>query len=142
MFREKFYPAYQAENDGYKQCILSYRFFLSVLEYSGFQYAGRMDEPRTSFIDIIKQYGEEKGNLFITVYCTTSKFIFPLSDKDEKLRLADTLIRNICNIYGEEILDEYLAFKKEFQNQSRFRKKINYVLQHSGNYADESLLSG
>lgn len=142
MFREKFYPAYQAENDGYKQCILSYRFFLSVLEYSGFQYVGRMNEPRTSFEDIIKQYGEEKGNLFITVYCTTSKFIFPLSDKEEKLRLADTLIRNICNTYSEEILDEYLEFKKEFQKQSRFRKKTDYVLQHSDNYVDESLLSG
>lgn len=141
MFREKFYPVYQTENDAFNKCILTYRFFLSVLEYTGFKYAGRMAEPRTSFGEIIDRYGEEKGNLFITVYCTTSKFIFPLSDKEEKLRLANTLIRNICNTYSEEMLAEYLAFKKDFQEESRFRQKINYTIQHSNNYVDDSLLS-
>lgn len=39
LFREKFAPAFKVA-DEYEKCILAYRFFLSVLEFAGFEYVG------------------------------------------------------------------------------------------------------
>lgn len=141
LFREKFYPAYTKEDDAYKQCILAYRFFLSTLDYTGFQYAGRIAEPRTPFGQILERYGEELGNLFLTAYCTTNKYIFPASDDAEKARFGDALVKNISNSYGKEILEEYLAFKREYQENSKFRMEVKYTIGYTTNYVDKSLLS-
>lgn len=40
MFREKFAPEFN-KADSYEKCVLSYRFFVSALEYSGFTFVGK-----------------------------------------------------------------------------------------------------
>lgn len=41
LFKEKFLPLFNAEDDTYNQCILAYRFMVSIYEYCGFKYEGK-----------------------------------------------------------------------------------------------------
>lgn len=59
----------------------------------------------------------------------------------EKARLGDALVKNISNSYGKEILEEYLAFKREYQENSKFRMEVKYTIGYTTNYVDKSLLS-
>ena len=40
-FEEKFLPIFNAETDMYKQCLLAYRFLVSVYDFAGFKFVGK-----------------------------------------------------------------------------------------------------
>lgn len=43
LFEDKFLPLFNAETDAYKQCILAYRYVVSVYDYAGFKFLGKME---------------------------------------------------------------------------------------------------
>lgn len=42
LFMEKFAPLFMKEEDPLEKCILAYRYFVSVYDYLGFRYVGRV----------------------------------------------------------------------------------------------------
>ena len=44
LYKNKYLPLFEQETDEFKKCELAYRFFVSILEYLGFNYAGRADK--------------------------------------------------------------------------------------------------
>jgi len=40
---ERFLPLFDEEQDNYKRCVLAYRYVVSVLDYGGLQFAGRLE---------------------------------------------------------------------------------------------------
>lgn len=136
LFREKFYPALLAESDALKKCILSYRFFVSVLDYAGFRYVGRMDEPRTVFDQIIERYGREKATIFLTCYCTVWKMSNPvLSEKYKQL-----LESNVVDIYGKDFWEEYQKFEKQYHLEIKFTNQVKYTVKFTSDYVDLLLI--
>lgn len=134
MFREKFYPALQAENDSFEKCILAYRFFVSAFEHAGFRYVGRMDAPRTPFEAVIQRYGEVKAKIFLTYYCTLREMGFRVKDKDEIRKRSEIFVQNIISSYDKEFLEEYLAFSGEYGKDAKFAEQVRYAIKYMPNY--------
>ncbi|MCR4888029.1 MAG: hypothetical protein K5979_02455 [Ruminococcus sp.] len=44
LYKNKYLPLFEQETDEYNKCELSYRFFMSILEYLGFIYVGRTEK--------------------------------------------------------------------------------------------------
>ena len=44
LYRDKIYDMLEKERDDFEQCIIAYRFFISILEYTGFKFIGKADK--------------------------------------------------------------------------------------------------
>lgn len=44
LYREKIYGMLEKEKDDFEQCIIAYRFFISILKYTGFKFIGKADK--------------------------------------------------------------------------------------------------
>lgn len=138
MFREKFYPALQTENDAFEKCILAYRFFVSAFEYAGFHYVGRKHEPRTPFQEVERQYGKEKAEIFLKYYCTVIKMCYLLQEEDERNKHSNILEHHMISAYGEAFRNEFVEFLKSEKN-ARFDTQVKYAIKYMPEYVDLSL---
>ncbi len=44
LYRDKIYGMLEKEKDDFEQCIVAYRFFISILKYTGFKFIGKADK--------------------------------------------------------------------------------------------------
>ena len=140
LFREKFAPLFIEEKDSLERCLLVYRYFVSVYDYLGFKNAGKCKDFKTVIDQILEQYGEEKGTIFLTFYCTTKRYVFKNFDQVQKERYGNQLVKNIRECYGEIMFDEYLDFKRKYQRNMRFRMETDYMAKTKMKYIDDSLI--
>lgn len=89
---------------------------------------------------ILEEYGEEKGTVYLTCYCTTERYIFQNFDPETKKQYSDCLIKNMTDRYGEDFFPEYLAFKRKYENDTKFRRETEYVADRKLKYIDDSLV--
>lgn len=137
-FREQFYPALQTESGAFDKCILAYRFFVSLLDYAGFHYVGRKDEPRTPFQEVEQQYGKEKAEIFLKYYCTVIKMCYLLQGEDERNKHSNILEHHMISAYGEAFRNEFVEFLKSEKN-ARFYTQVRYAIKYMPEYVDLSL---
>lgn len=140
LFREKFAPVFIAETDPLEKCILAYRYFVSIYGGLGFRYVGRTKNRKMVMEKILEEYGEEKGTVYLTCYCTTERYIFQNFDPETKKQYSDCLIKNMTDRYGEDFFPEYLAFKRKYENDTKFRRETEYVADRKLKYIDDSLV--
>ena len=89
---------------------------------------------------ILEEYGEEKGTIYLTCYCTTERYVFHNYNPETKKQYSDCLIKNMTERYGEDFFSEYLAFKRKYENDSKFRRETEYVADRKLKYIDDSLV--
>ncbi len=140
LFREKFAPLFLEETDELNRCILAYRYFVSVYDFLGFEYAGKSHNLKTVIEEIIEIYGEEKGVILLNAFCTSKKYIFSCSDNEKKQKYARNLERHLKERYGDTIIQEYLEFKKEYEVNMKFDAETDYMAYTRTNYIDDSLV--
>lgn len=126
LFDKQFYPAYQKEKDKTEQCILAYRYFLSIFEYAGFTYVGRTDTP-TIKERIWARYGDEKGESLIKYFCTWELHLKKMGQKGKEY-LDEHLEHYLLELFvhmnetnGMEFIDEWRAFQKEYRYDAKMR---------------------
>lgn len=140
LFREKFAPVFIAETDPLEKCILAYRYFVSIYGGLGFRFVGRTKNRKMVMEKILEEYGEEKGTIYLTCYCTTERYVFHNYNPETKKQYSDCLIKNMTERYGEDFFSEYLAFKRKYENDSKFRRETEYVADRKLKYIDDSLV--
>lgn len=140
LFREKFAPLFMKEKNSLEKCILAYRYFVSVYDYLGFRYVGRIKDQKSVMDMIIEEYGEEKADIFLTCYCTTERYIFTNWDEEQKKVYGGCLVKNMKERYGDELFSEYLAFKRKYQENTKFRHETKYEAEKKTKYIDDSLV--
>ena len=137
VYREKFVPLFRQEEDPFQKCVLAYRYFLSVYEFTGFHYAG-YQHIKPVMEDILEEFGKETGELFLTLFVTSERFIFHGLNKD---KCAEKFVQHVTERYGEEFLHKYLKeFKRKYQNNWRFRQETQYYAETTS-YAEEETTS-
>lgn len=141
LFREKFAPVFMKEEDPMEKCILAYRYFVSVYDYLGFRYVGRAENIKTVIDTILEEYGEEKGTIFLTCYCTSKRYIFNNSDEEQKKVYVERLVTRMKQRHGSELFSEYLEFKRKYQQNATFRMEAEYVARRKWKYIDDSLVA-
>lgn len=140
LFREKFVPEFLKLEDSLEKCLLVYRYFVSVYDFLGFQYVGRIEKLRTKIDEIIEEYGEEKGNIFVTSYCTYKGYNLPQFTEEQKKIYENTFLRRMKERYGEALLDEYFEFNKKYGTNVKFSQEAKNVAKYKMKYIDESLV--
>lgn len=139
LFREKFVPLFAEENDSLNRCLLAYRYFVSVYDYLGFKYVGRGKGIKTVMDEILEQYGEEKGTIFLNCFCTYERYILHLNEI-KKQEYGEQFTKNIKTRYGETLYQEYLDFSKKYEQNIKFRKEVEYMVNSRIKYIDDSLV--
>lgn len=145
LFMEQFYPSFLAEDNEFEKCILGCRFFVSVLDYTGFHYVGRMNKPRTPFEEIVRRYGKEKAEILLKYYCTILKMSRMSQEEEEKNRHSDILEQNMINTYGKDFRDEFMKFASASNINSltqgaKFLAQVDYAIKYMPEYVDLSLV--
>lgn len=141
LFREKFAPIFMKEEDPMEKCMLAYRYFVSVYDYLGFRYVGRTENIKTVMDTILKEYGKEKGTIFLTCYCTSERYIFTNSDQEQKDVYVERLVTRMLERYGEALFTEYIEFKRKYQKSTTFRLEAKHVADRKLKYIDDSLVA-
>ena len=140
LFREKFAPQFLKLEDSLERCLLVYRYFVSVYDFLGFRYAGRAQNIKTVMDDIIEEYGEEKGEIFLTGFCTSERYIFSNHMEEKKNQYGSRLVKNLKERYGESMPEEYLEFEQKYRQNIKFRHETKYMAQSKKKYIDDSLV--
>ena len=121
VYREKFLPLFSVEKDALMQCVLAYRYFLSVYEFTGFRYDGHK-HIGLILNTILEEYGRETGELFLTFYVTTKWYIDFKRDKKER---KEKFVQNITKRYGKELLERYLQeFQPKYGEDCRLKSEV------------------
>lgn len=141
-FREKFAPEFLKQETPLDRCIMVYRYFVSVYDYLGFKYVGRATNLKTVIDEIIERYGEEKGNIFLTLCCTYFKYISLIDDDASRKECSERFERNMKERYDKTLLDEYEEFRREYVQKMnwKFRHEMRYIIDTNGKYIDSSLM--
>ena len=137
LYKEKFAPLFVEENDSLKKCLLVYRYFVSVYDFLGFKYVGRCKTIKTVMDEINEEYGEEKGNIFLTCFCTYERYTSVLCDK--RSEYEEQITRNIEKRYGQTLFREYLEFEKKYRINRKFMVEATYMSHTKMKYIDDSL---
>lgn len=141
LFREKFAPLFLEQTDPLERCILVYRYFVSVFEYLGFVFVGRAENLKTIMDQILEEYGEEKGTVYLTCYCTSEKYIFKNFDTNQREIYKNSLIINLAERYGKHFFKEYVTeFKRKYEGNMKFRQEVKYMVRTGLKYMDDSLV--
>lgn len=142
LFIDIFTPLFMREQDPLEKCVLAYRYFVSVYDFLGFHYVGGAKNVKTVMDLILEEYGEEKGGIFLTCFCTSgSRFGWPAT-REESLRL----ILNMQERYGVGLVSEYGDFIRKYGTNIRFRHESEYMafvqfrMQREIKYIDDSLI--
>lgn len=137
IYREKFAPFFIREEDAFKRCVLAYRYFLSVYDFSGFKYAGHK-KIRLVIDEVLEKFGGEKGIVYLTCYITSKRYIF---ENTNKKVYKDNFIRNVAERYGEGFFENYIEeFKNKYEKNFRFQMEANYYAETKLRYVDDSLV--
>lgn len=139
LFREKFAPAFLKSEDALERCLLAYQYFVSVYDFLGFQFAGHA-KVKLVMDEILEEYGEEKGSIFLTAYCTSERYMFSNHNKEQKEAYGNCFVKNMIERYGRPVLDEYLDFKRKYQQNTKFRQETGYIANKKVKYIDDSLV--
>lgn len=138
IYREKFAPLFIKETDAFQRCILAYRYFLSVYEYTGFKFAGRVKNAGLVIDEVIEEFGAEKGEMYLTFFVTSERYIFQYTNGKEYGKI---LVANIVEQYGEDALINYVKeFKRKYEGNIRFRQETKYYAETKLKYVDDSLV--
>ena len=137
IYREKFAPLFIKEEDAFKRCILVYRYFMSVYEFTGFKYAGHQ-RKQLVIDEVLEKYGNEKGTVYLTFYITSERYIF-LHPKGKEY--GNKFIENVTERYGKNFLMDYInEFKHKYEENFRFRQETRYYADTKLKYVDDSLV--
>ncbi len=139
-FRERFAPLFIKEERLLERCLLVYRYIVSVYEYLGFNFMGRVKKLTAFYKTILEEYENEKGNIYLTAFCTSEKYIFNCFDKVIKQERAAKLIYSLKERYGEEEKRAYLEFKEKYSSNSRFRTEVKNLISIDNKYIDDTLI--
>lgn len=138
IYQEKFAPLFIDETDALERCILAYRYFLSVYEYTGFHFAGRIKNTDLVIDEVIGNFGEDKGKMYLTFFITSERYIFQHTNGKEYGKI---LTGNIVERYGEDTLINYVKeFKRKYEGNIRFRQETKYYADAKLEYVDDSLV--
>lgn len=138
IYREKFAPLFIKEADAFQRCVLAYRYFVSVYEYTGFKFAGRIKDIRLVIDEVIEEFGREKGEIYLTCYITSERYIFHHSNGKE---YGENFMRNATKRYGEGFFENYVKeFKRKYQKNYKFRQETKYYAETKLKYVDDSLV--
>lgn len=141
VFREKFAPLYLEQTNSLERCILVYRYFVSIFEYLGFAFVGRAENLKTVMDQILEEYGEEKGTIYLTNYCTSEKYIFKNFDAKQREIYQNCWIINTAERYGKSFFKEYVTeFKRKYEGNMKFRQEVKYMARTGLKYIDDSLV--
>lgn len=141
LFREKFAPLYLEQTNPLERCILVYRYFVSVFEYLGFVFVGRAENLKTVMEQILEEYGEEKGTIYLTNYCTSEKYLFKNFDTNQREIYKNSLIINTAERYGKSFFKEYVTeFKRKYEGNIKFRQEVKYMVRTGLKFIDDSLV--
>lgn len=117
---------------------MAYRYFLSVYEYTGFHFAGRIKNTDLVIDEVIGKFGEDKGKMYLTFFVTSERYIFGHTNGKE---YGKKLIENIVERYGESVLIDYVKeFKRKYEGKYRFRQETKYYADAKIEYVDDSLV--
>lgn len=137
VYREKFAPLFIEEKDAFNRCVLAYRFFMSTYEYAGFKYVGRIENVKSMVDAILDEFGEEKGEAYLTCYITSVKYSFRIREEEYRKNFE----RNIAERYGENFMEEYeKEFKSKYGNNWKYRMEAKHLIKIKSKYFDESLI--
>lgn len=138
IYREKFAPLFIKEKDAFNRCVLAYRYFISVYEYTGFKYVGRIKDVKRAIDEVLEEFGEEKGEIYLTCYITSVRYIFHHAKGKE---YGENFKRNVAERYGDEFLIKYVReFKRKYQDNLKFRQETKYFAATKLKYVDDSLV--
>lgn len=142
-FREKFAPEFLKQETPLDRCIMVYRYFVSVYDFLGFKYVGRASNLKTVIDEIIERYGEEKGNIFLTLCCTYFKYVLSIYNNASRKECSERFERNMKKRYDKALLDEYEEFSREYVKEMnwKFRHEMRYMEDTNGKYIDSSLMA-
>lgn len=137
IYREKFAPLFIKKEDAFMRCVLAYRYFLSVYEFSGFKYVGHK-KIRLVIDEVLEEFGREKGIVYLTCYITSERYIFQHTNRKE---YGNNFTRNVTERYGETFLVNYVKeFKRKYEKNFRFRQETKYYAETKLKYVDDSLV--
>lgn len=138
IYQEKFAPLFMKETDAFQRCVLAYRYFMSVYEYTGFLFAGRIKNVRLMIDEVLEEFGRENGEIYLTCYITSERYIFHHSKGEE---YGKNFTRNVTKRYGENFLEHYESeFKIKYQENYKFQQETKYYAETKLKYVDDSLV--
>ncbi len=140
VYREKFAPLFIRETDAFQRCVLAYRYFMSVYEYTGYKFVGRIKHITSIIDEVIEKFGKEKGEQYLTCYITSRRYIFDHSNRE---LYKKNFVKNVTKRYGESFLENYVKeFKREYEMNPKFRSETKYYAETKLKYVDDSLVIG
>jgi hypothetical protein len=138
-FREIFIPLYLQEETDFEKTVLAYRYFLSVYDYLGFKFEGRAKNLKLVMDRVLEEYGQEKGKILLTYYCTYLRYIEGRNDENAKV-YAENWNRHFKKCFGDKGALVYRNMLQKYRAHWRFIHETEYVSSRKLQYIDDRLV--